>query len=89
MRDVDRYPNGADSRPRPLTITYDENTTERMLEQLARVPAADLEKLSAFDTSTQAMTVASLPRRPDYCFIDGEHTHGAVLRDACFCAEAN
>src|SRR5581483_8525605 len=26
--------------------------------------------------------------RPDMCFIDGEHTHGAVLRAARFCRAA-
>jgi hypothetical protein len=68
--------------------TYQENTTARMLELLSQVPGADMEKLSTFETTTEAMTPAELPHRPDCCFIDGEHSHAAVLQDVHFCAEA-
>jgi methyltransferase family protein len=68
--------------------TYDENTTAQMLDLLAKVPDADLRKLTTFETTTSALTPAALPQRPDCCFIDGEHSHGAVLTDARFCAEA-
>lgn len=68
--------------------TYQENTTALMLESLSQVPGADLGKLTAFETTTEAMDPAALPQRPDCCFIDGEHTNDAVLNDARFCAEA-
>ena len=68
--------------------TYQENTTALMLESLSQVPGADLGKLAAFETTTEAMDPAALPQRPDCCFIDGEHTNDAVLNDARFCAEA-
>jgi Methyltransferase domain len=67
---------------------YEDNSTERMLGQLRRLPAADLTKLSTFETGTDAIDPDDLPARPDYCFIDGEHTDAAALRDARFCAEA-
>jgi hypothetical protein len=70
------------------TYTYDDNTTGRMLELLGELPSADLGKLLTFESSTDAMTAAELPHRPDYCFIDGEHSHDAVVRDARFCADA-
>jgi hypothetical protein len=59
-----------------------------MVELLSQVPEADLGKLATFETTTEAMSPAALPQRPDCCFIDGEHSHRAVLNDARFCAEA-
>lgn len=68
--------------------TYEENTTAAMLEHLSRVPQADMAKLATFETTTEAMSPAALPQRPDCCFIDGEHSNEAVLTDARFCADA-
>ena len=68
--------------------TYEDNTTARMLELLSTVPGADLGKLSTYPLGTDELRVADLPARPDYCFIDGEHTDDAALRDARFCARA-
>jgi hypothetical protein len=68
--------------------TYHENTTARMLELLSRVPEAEMGKLATFETTTEAMSSAELPQRPDCCFVDGEHSDRAVLADARFCAEA-
>lgn len=68
--------------------TYEENTTGRMLKYLSQVPGADLGKLATFETTSAAMDPVALPQRPDWCFIDGEHTDDAVLTDARFCAEA-
>ncbi len=68
--------------------TYEENTTARMVDLLSQVPDADVSKLVTFDTTTQALTPGALPQRPDWCFIDGEHSDTAVLADARFCADA-
>lgn len=68
--------------------TYERNTTERMRELLGQLPAVDMDKLTTFDGATDTLRPADLPSRPTYCFVDGEHTHDAVLRDAHFCAEA-
>jgi hypothetical protein len=67
---------------------YENNTKERMLEQLANIPDVDLTKLSTFDVGTDTLSTSTLPARPDFAFIDGEHTDEAALRDARFCAEA-
>jgi Methyltransferase domain len=68
--------------------TYVENTTALMLELLSQVPGADMRKVATFETTTAEMNPSALPRRPDCCFVDGEHSHDAVLTDARFCAEA-
>jgi Methyltransferase domain len=83
-----------DSRPalaadkRRGTCAYKDNSTNRMRELLAALPGVDMSKLQTFDQGTDALTIAELPARPDYCFIDGEHTDEAALRDGRFCAEA-
>jgi hypothetical protein len=67
---------------------YPDNSTQRMLELLASVPGADLTKLETFERGTDQLSVADLPTRPAFCFIDAEHTRAAALRDARFCLEA-
>jgi hypothetical protein len=67
---------------------YKGNTKDRMLEALANLPDVDMTKLSTFDVGTDGLSPSALPVRPDFAFIDGEHTGVAVLRDAHFCAEA-
>jgi hypothetical protein len=70
------------------SFTYEDNTTQRMLDLLGGLPNADINKLATFEHGSQALHVSDLPGRPDFCFIDGEHTHDAALRDARFCADA-
>jgi hypothetical protein len=67
---------------------YEDNSVERMVQLLGALPDVDLDKLTTFETGTDSLSVSSLPCRPTYCLIDGEHTHEAVIRDARFCAEA-
>jgi hypothetical protein len=59
-----------------------------MLDSLRRLPAADMSKLATFDVGTDALGAHQLGVKPNYCFIDGEHTDRAVLRDARFCRAA-
>jgi len=65
---------------------YEDNSTERMLELLQSVPGADLSKLETVEASTENIAPSRLAR-PDFCFIDGEHTYDAALRDARFCRD--
>jgi hypothetical protein len=65
-------------------VAYENNTTERMLENLRSLPGADLTKLRTFDASTEDLEDVG-PFRPQLCFIDAEHTHEGALRDARFC----
>ena len=76
-----------DDRPDQPQVEYAENTTDRMLMLLQGVPGADLSKLKTVEASTESLDPREF-ERPDFCFIDGEHTHAAALRDARFCREA-
>jgi hypothetical protein len=67
---------------------YADNSTGRMLELLSEVPGADLSKLETIERSTEDIDPRHLSQRPDLCFIDGEHTNRAALRDAQFCLAA-
>jgi hypothetical protein len=83
-----------DSRParqpdeRGPVFEYPENSTQRMLAQLESVPGADLAKLQTIEATTAEISPGDLPARPQLCFIDGEHTVEAALRDARFCRAA-
>lgn len=67
---------------------YEDNSTENMLRRLRRVPGADTGKLVTLDLRSDDVRPDSLPGRPQLCFIDGEHTDEAVLRDAELCMSA-
>ena len=77
----------ATSDDRGSPWVYEDNTTDHMLELLRGIPGVNMEKLTTFDATTDALSASDLPARPNYCFIDGEHTHDAVIQDARFCAE--
>jgi hypothetical protein len=81
-----RTSEAADKRLRMWS--YEDNSTGRMLELLSTIPDVNLGKISTFTAGTDELRPADLPARPDYCFIDGEHTDHAALRDARFCADA-
>jgi hypothetical protein len=55
-----------------------------MLKLLRDVPGADLSKLQTVEESTENIDPGVFAR-PNFCFIDGEHTYAAALRDARFC----
>jgi len=82
--------------PRPYSLAdergdklrYFENTTQAMLEALAQVPDANLSKIKTIEEGTDTFSPAKLECRPDFCFIDGEHTDAAVVRDSRFCLAA-
>lgn len=64
---------------------YPENTTASMLEGLKRIPGADIQKITCYETGTERLAAKDIPVAPHYCFVDGEHTNEAVLRDGLFC----
>jgi hypothetical protein len=66
---------------------YPYNTTDAMLGNLRAIPGADLAKLETLEASAENIDPCVLDV-PDFCFIDGEHTNDAVLRDARFCRDA-
>jgi hypothetical protein len=71
---------------RSYPAEYPGNTTAAMLDSLADVPGANLDKLTAIDASTEDLSPADMSA--DICFIDAEHTGSAALRDARFCRQA-
>jgi hypothetical protein len=73
---------------RDVAVVYENNSTERMIEMLRRVPDVRIEKLTTIEAATGDLAASDLPVKPDYCFVDAEHTCDVVLRDARFCAEA-
>jgi hypothetical protein len=80
-----------DKRPETLpddrgrVVRYEGNSTARMLENLRRVAPDGLGKLRCCDADASTLDPASIPERADFCFIDGEHTHAAVLSDFAAC----
>ena len=66
---------------------YPENSTERMVELLGRLPEADLDKLHTYEAGTPELHGSDFPPA-HVCFIDGEHTDDACAQDARFCREA-
>jgi methyltransferase family protein len=80
-----------DSRPaivadnRPGEWEYMDNSSERMLRELERVPGADLSKIVILEAETSDLAPENVPVAPALCFVDGEHTDAAMLRDADFC----
>jgi hypothetical protein len=67
---------------------YSHVTTQHMLDLLAKVPGADVKKVIPIEKGTESLKQSELPFQPDFCFIDGEHTDTAMLRDARFCLNA-
>lgn len=66
-------------------IRYPGNSTQRMLDNLAKIPDADLEKIHTIDADTRTLTPGDIPVRPQLAFVDGEHTYEGCLADARFC----
>lgn len=67
------------------TEHYPASSAQGMLDNLSRVPGANVSKVQTFDLSSSQMTPKSLSARPQWCFVDGEHTDEAALTDARFC----
>ncbi len=80
-----------DKRPESLpddrgrVVRYQDNSTARMRENLARIAPDGLGKLRCFDADASRVDPATVAERADFCFVDGEHTHAAVLSDFDAC----
>ena len=70
---------------RGLDVSCVDNSSARMLESLGNIPGATTSKIETFEADTASLDPNLISAQPDYCFIDGEHTDVAVLRDARFC----
>ncbi len=65
--------------------TYLQNSTARMMENLKRVAADNLDKIKTIDGSTDELKPEEVGFLADLCLIDGEHTDVAMKRDFEFC----
>ena len=70
---------------RGMSFRYDGNSTERMLDNLRAVDATQLPKVVCIDSDASDVDPSRIEKRPEFCFIDAEHTHRAVLSDFAFC----
>jgi hypothetical protein len=81
---IDKRPaRQPDDRGQPCY--YEGNSTARMLENLRRVAPGQVGKVLCFDADAKDLDPQAIPEPPSLCFIDGEHTHRAVLSDFEFC----
>lgn len=86
-----RQIDSIDSRPaeppdlRGEGFRYEDNSTLRMMANLRAIDSAQTAKIVCFDADARDINAELLHDPPDLCFIDGEHTEGAVLSDFDFC----
>jgi hypothetical protein len=73
---------------RGVPFEYPENTTQRMLERLSRIAPDSMAKLTCIDGDSRQVPPEAIERRPELCFIDGEHTDRAALDDFRLCLTA-
>jgi hypothetical protein len=70
---------------RGVDFVYENNSTARMMQDLQQLSPAGTAKIVCFDADTSDVPLAAIDPRPDLCYIDGEHTDAALLRDFAFC----
>jgi hypothetical protein len=70
---------------RGVDYTYLNNSTARMLENLQAVAPAQVGKVVTIDGETRNIEPTEITEKVTLCYIDGEHTDEAVLRDFKFC----
>ncbi len=68
---------------------YENNSTQRMLDNLRAISPAGIEKITCIDSDASQVDVQQLEDRPHLTFIDGEHTQRAVRSDFSFCLSAS
>ena len=73
---------------RGIDYAYLNNSTARMIEQLKMVAPEKMDKITTIDGDTKEISAAQIEHKDQLCFIDGEHTDEAVLRDFKFCYDA-
>jgi hypothetical protein len=66
--------------------SYANNSTKQMMDGLRNAfPEIQLEIIKTFDSDASKLDPAQFIQKPDFCFIDGEHTNRAILSDFSFC----
>jgi len=73
-----------DERAREV-VQYPANSTQAMMDGLAKIPHGDLTKIVTFEKDASQLVASDTPRLSHLCFIDGEHTNKAVQSDFKAC----
>ena len=79
---IDKRPHSQPDE-RGIDYVYEHNSTERMLDNLAKV--APIDKITTIDGSSSDIEPSKIDSPVDLAFIDGEHTDRAVVADFEFC----
>lgn len=69
---------------RGFDFVYQNNSTARMMETLAKV-SENREKITTIDGDSNNIDPVEIKGKIQLCFIDGEHTDEAVVSDFKFC----
>jgi methyltransferase family protein len=81
---IDKRPESQpDDRGQPCR--YEGNSTSRMIENLRAIDGEEVRKVITFDAGVEGVSRSAIQSPPDLCFIDGEHTRAAVVKDFNFC----
>ena len=70
---------------RGINYEYENNSTQRMLDNLRGVYEPGLAKIICLDEDASKVDIRRIEYKPDICFIDGEHTDQAAFADFLFC----
>jgi hypothetical protein len=81
---IDKRPDHAPDQ-RGKTVGYEGVSTELMMQRLGALFARAPDKITTFDADVSTLSAAAIADPPDLCFVDGEHTNEAALRDSLFC----
>lgn len=84
MYSIDKRPPSQPDE-RGQEFAYTGNSTARMLGALAKVSPEGVQRLTCIDADSRDVETSAIVPRPNLCFIDGEHTDDAVVRDFAFC----
>ncbi len=84
---IDKRPP-AQPDERGITYEYHNNSTQRMLDNLKEISEPALEKITCIDEDASKIDFKTIEPKPQFCFIDGEHTDPACFSDFLFCLKA-
>jgi hypothetical protein len=74
-----------DDRALGKIATYENNSTQHMMERLRTLDAVQASKVRCFETDASQVDPSLVTPRPHIAFIDAEHTRKAVRSDFDFC----
>jgi hypothetical protein len=82
---IDKRPESPPDNRFKEGYTYENNSTQTMLNNLKKVSTKNLSKIKCFDNDATEISKDKLNIKVDLAFIDGEHTDKAVVSDFNVC----